>query len=93
MFCIPDFPSYVCIACQNFDGNGKEEKEVKGQYTSEDCIDIVKKDHPDANGATSEGDNCDDNKCACKAVFGMTKWKRRKPGPVAKKTCMWSTRT
>ena len=63
LFSIPDFLSYVCIECQNKDGGGQNKVRVNGQYTVQECIEAVKKNHATANGATS--DKPCNNKCAC----------------------------
>ena len=62
---------FTDLDCRIGDGNGASETGL-GLYTYQECIDEVRKQHPDANGATME--NPCPNKCRCYAEFDMTDW-------------------
>ena len=67
-------------------GDGESGREVYlGEYTDQECIDAVKKNHPKANGATSSKP-CND-KCSCYAEFEMTGWL---VGSTGWQSCMWT---
>ena len=61
--------------CKIGDGVGGSEKKLSDLYTLQQCIDAVRLQYPNANGATMNLP-CDGpaNKCECYAEFGMTGW-------------------
>ena len=60
--------------CKIGDGIGGSEKKLPGSYTIQQCIDAVRLQYPNANGATRT-EPCP-NECECYAEFGMTGWNR-----------------
>ena len=61
------------MECKIGDGTGGTESNTgKLVKTYQECITLVIKDYPDANGATIQT-SCTDS-CKCFAEFGMTGW-------------------
>ena len=65
--------------CKIGDGVGGSEKKLPDLYTLQQCIDAVRLQYPDANGATMNlpcdgSENGFDDVCECYAEFGMTGW-------------------
>ena len=72
--------------CQIGDGVGGSEKKLKGSHTIQQCIDAVRLQYPNANGATST-EPCP-NECECYAEFGMSEWNSDQSW----QSCMFSNR-
>ena len=61
------------MVCKIGDGKGSSEKLIGGSYTIQECIEIVKEQHPTANGVTTN-DPCPGEGCGCWAEFKMQSW-------------------
>ena len=72
--------------CKIGDGIGGSEEKLPGSYTIQKCIDAVRLQYPNANGATST-EPCP-NECECYAEFGMSEWNSDQSW----QSCMFSNR-
>ena len=61
--------------CRIGDGTGASASEIEiiGNFTKQECIDAVRRDYPNANGATMSNP-CDDDTCRCFAEINMDDW-------------------
>ena len=60
------------MVCEMGDGIGSSEILLDGLYTHQGCLDAVRRNHPDANGAKMGDHSLGD--VPCYAEFGMTDW-------------------
>ena len=61
------------IDCRIGDGNGYLKTRLKGTYTVQECVAEVRKQYPNAKGASMDFD-CP-NKCSCTAEMDMNDWR------------------
>ena len=61
------------IDCRIGDGNGYLKTRLKGTYTVQECVAEVRKQYPNAKGASMDFD-CP-KKCSCTAEMDMDDWR------------------
>ena len=61
------------IDCRIGDGNGYLKTRLKGTYTVQECVAEVRKQYPNAKGASMDF-HCP-NKCSCTAEMDMGDWR------------------
>ena len=70
---IPGWPWYL-DKCETGTAVGGSEKLLPHKYTVQECIDVVRKQYPAANGFTMNFPCGHPKKCNCSAVFDMKGW-------------------